>query len=137
MKATLISMLALLLPITLGASQSVGRDKTILGEVRTRRLVIVDEKGDIRATLGDPGKPNFGLRLFDYEGKVRTELSVNRMGPQLCLYDDGGRLRLRINTITSQVSTISLYDREGIVRAVLSADDLGKANLKLPGWEAP
>ncbi len=62
-------------------------------EVRGRRLVIVDEDGGVRATLGatDSGAR---LLMYDTAGNLRLDMDVSEFGPGLVLNDSGRRTRV-------------------------------------------
>ncbi len=62
-------------------------------EVRTRSLVVVDESGGVRATLGatDSGAR---LLMYDTSGDLRLDMDVSEFGPGLVLNDSGRRTRI-------------------------------------------
>ncbi len=64
-----------------------------LEELRGRRLVIVDEDGLVRATLG---ATDSGARLLMYDtvGNLRLDMDVSEFGPGLVLNDSGRRTRV-------------------------------------------
>ena len=89
-------------------------------EVRTRRLIIVDEKGTSRATMdATKGKP--GLCLRDGSGRAYAELSLFKEGPGLRLYGEKGRVNAELGN-----SRLTLSDENGRQRA-----ELGKGGLCL------
>ncbi len=65
------------------------------GEIRTRRVVIVDKKGRVRGKLqvSENGTPS--LKLFSKGGQTQVKLIVKAGSPQLVLYDKLGRVLWR------------------------------------------
>ena len=59
--------------------------------IRAGKLVLEDEKGEIRAALfmGDVGP---ALALFDDNGEIRARLTVTKDGPRLGLCDENGKV---------------------------------------------
>lgn len=59
--------------------------------ITTQRLVVEDEKGQVRALLGTVGD-GAGMSLFDEKGELRASLLVNGL-PMLTLSDNEGNER--------------------------------------------
>jgi hypothetical protein len=96
--------------------------------VRTKNLQMVDEDGNVRASLGLVDDPEYSnmrdmptLRLFDKEGTARATLRLSPSGsPSLFLYDQGGRgFALYVG---EQGRTLHVEDGEGHLRFEFSAD---------------
>ena len=65
------------------------------GEIRTRRVVIVDKKGRVRGKLqvSENGTPS--LELLGPGGQTQAALTVKAGSPRLVLYDKLGRVLWR------------------------------------------
>ncbi len=65
------------------------------GEIRTRRVVIVDKKGRVRGKLqvSENGTPS--LKLFSKGGQTQVKIAVKPGSPRLVLYDKLGRVLWR------------------------------------------
>ncbi len=65
------------------------------GEIRARRVVIVDKKGRVRGKLqvSENGSPS--LKLFSKGGQTQVKLTVKAGSPRLVLYDKLGRVLWR------------------------------------------
>ncbi len=65
------------------------------GEIRARRVVIVDKKGRVRGKLqvSENGTPS--LKLFSKVGQTQVKLIVKAGSPRLVLYDKLGRVLWR------------------------------------------
>ena len=96
-------------------------------EVRAQRLVLVDDEGKVRATLGpastirailaaDKGPR---LSLYDAAGKERVTLSVTADGPRLDLFDAEGKGRAGL-VVFKDVPNLSLWDEASRCRASLA-----------------
>jgi hypothetical protein len=109
-------------------------------EVRTKRFVLVDEKGRNRALLSvdnaGPGlslsdenghkrvglaafKEASGMSLYDEKGENRVMLSVDKTGSALALSDENGKKRAGM-AVFRDASGLSLYDENGKHRATLA-----------------
>lgn len=63
--------------------------------VRAHRFELVDQKGRVRAVLGDIGTPDAfapGLVLLDRRGRQRSWLALFAFGPMLCFEVDGNEV---------------------------------------------
>jgi hypothetical protein len=108
-------------------------------ELRARRLVLVDEAGRVRATLGPAADGSTALRLLDADERTRAELAIDANdGTMLTLRDGAGEFRCSL-VVGPEGETrlhlhgapaVSLHDEEGQPRAVLALDEhTGMANL--------
>ncbi len=86
-----------------------------LEEVRTRRLVIEDEAGKVRAGLYVT-KDGAALGLYDEAGKGRALMGVAKDGAALGLFDEAGRGRAGIE-VTNDGAALALCDEAGRDRA--------------------
>jgi hypothetical protein len=85
-----------------------GPGKSVMDELRTRKVVVVDSEGKTRALLDVfPYGPE--LVLYDAQGDVRAWLTVTTAGPALVLYDPDGDERAAL-TAYSGVPELVLYD---------------------------
>lgn len=96
-------------------------------EVRSKRFVLVDNRGGERASLVTDNAGSAFLIMFDGRGKTRANLSVGNEGPSLVLYDNAGKPRTIIGSTTlvgshvnengiaemSPPSSIVLFDKAG------------------------
>ena len=101
-------------------------------EVSTRRLTIVDDRGQVRATLGPAPDGSVELRLYDGEDRTRAELAVAANGvASLTLRDPAGEVRscLAVGTEGDTrlhlhgTAAVSLHDASGQPRALLGLDE--------------
>lgn len=110
----------------------------IADEIRARKIVLVDENGKTRASLGvlkdgpalgltdENGKPGVvlsvdkdGAGLFLYEnGKSRAVLGLNKDGPVLWQYDENGEPRVALGALKDGKGLL-LYDENGKPRVLL------------------
>jgi hypothetical protein len=116
----------------------------VSNEVRTRSLVIVDQTGQQRASLGvEP----YGAMLFlcDEAGTLRASLGVDPNGlAALALGDEAGKLRASLGVVKNGHVTLLLSDEAGRARAALGVgglsvfDSAGKPRVGLfVGEEGP
>src|SRR6185503_1901047 len=101
-------------------------------EVSTRRLTIVDDRGQVRATLGPAPDGSVELRLYDGEDRTRAELAVAANGvASLTLRDPAGEVRSCLAVSTEGdtrlhlhgTAAVSLHDASGQPRAILGLDE--------------
>ncbi len=114
---------------------------TVLDEIRTRKLVVLDEAGAERAALGmDKDGPKLamvdaagkkgvvlgtrkngagGLVLFDARGNSRAALAAE--GPGLVLYDEAEKTRVSL-VASADGPTLALFDKAGVLRTALGMD---------------
>jgi len=84
-------------------------------------LFLLDEKGNIRASLSD-----LGLWLHDEKGNRRAILVVDKdIGPGLWLYDEKGNQRARLGVYNDLGPCLWLYDEKGKLRISLGEDNDG------------
>jgi hypothetical protein len=110
-----------------------------VNEISTRRLTIVDDRGQVRATLGPAPDGSVELRLYDGEDRTRAELAVAANGvASLTLRDPAGEVRSCLAVSTEGdtrlhlhgTAAVSLHDASGQPRALLGLDEhSGKASL--------
>jgi hypothetical protein len=102
------------------------------GELRARRLTLVDDAGRVRATLGPAADGSTALRLYDTDDRARVELAIEPSGVTLLTLRDGdgefrtslvvgpeGATRLHLHGAPA----VSLHDNDGEPRAVLGLDE--------------
>ena len=72
--------------------------------VRSRRFEVVDDKGKLRAFLGEGPNGSLGLTFCDTNGKTQASLRVFSIftdgsvaTPELAMFDPAGRQRISIN----------------------------------------
>jgi hypothetical protein len=96
-------------------------------EVRSQHFVLVDSKGNERASLVADDAGSVFLVMFDTKRKTRMNLSVGNEGPSLVFYDQGGQQRTILGSTTlvgshvnengiaekSPASSIVLFDKAG------------------------
>jgi hypothetical protein len=96
-------------------------------EVRSQHFILVDSKGNERASLVADDAGSVFLVMFDTKRKTRMNLSVGNEGSSLVLYDQGGQQRTIIGSTTlvgshvnengiaekSPPSSIVLFDKAG------------------------
>ena len=101
-------------------------------ELSTRRLTIVDDQGQVRATLGPAPDGSVELRLYDREDRTRAELAVAANGvASLTLRDPAGEVRSCLAVSTEGdtrlhlhgTAAVSLHDASGQPRALLGLDE--------------
>lgn len=99
----------------------------IEAEVRAQHFVLVDSKGNERASLVADDAGSVFLVMFDAKRKTRINLSVGNEGPSLVFYDPAGQQRTIIGSTTlvgshvnekgiaekSPPSSIVLFDKAG------------------------
>lgn len=94
--------------------------------VTTERLEIVDKMGNCRAILGQQEDQSVGLTLFNEATVKKLELRVRENGnPEVILYEDGGRIRIRIFVNQRGEPKIMLTDGydTNILKLAVSEDD--------------
>src|SRR5436853_1562620 len=101
-------------------------------ELRARRLVLVDDMGRVRATLGPAADGSAALRLLDADERARAELAIDANGTTtLTLRDGGGEFRSSL-VVGAEGETrlhlhgapaVSHHDDSGASRAVLGLDE--------------
>jgi len=109
-------------------------------EVRTRKVMIEDEDGAVRAALSVSNDWP-GLGLYDEKGTLRAVLRLDEDGPTLSLGDAKGTPRIWLR-MEEDGPTLALHDKDGSLRALLGvlkygpglvlADEKGN-----PTWSAP
>jgi hypothetical protein len=96
-------------------------------EVRSQHFVLVDSKGNERASLVADDAGSVFLVMFDAKRKTRVNLSAGNEGPSLVFYDQAGQQRTIIGSTTlvgshvndngiaekSPPSSIVLFDKAG------------------------
>jgi hypothetical protein len=101
-------------------------------ELRARRLVLVDDMGRVRATLGPTTDGSAALRLLDADERTRAELAIDANGTTtLTLRDGGGEFRSSLvvgpegetHLHLHGAPAVSLHDDAGTARAVLGLDE--------------
>lgn len=88
----------------------------VVDEIQARKIVLVDDAGQVRLRLNvrQNGAPM--LRLYDKDRKRRLSLNVGANDePGLWLYDDAGNARLGLKVRASGMPMMQLYDENGKV----------------------
>ena len=139
-------------------------EETVAGttrELRANRFTVVDDRGEVRATLGALGDGALGLRFADGDDRAQAELSVDDDGatnlklhgrdgevcawmavgrhgdPSLYLqgasrHHDGVRGHAKLSVDEHGCPVLSLHDRAGQPRVVLTLDErTGRGDLYL------
>lgn len=82
------------------------------GKIRAEGFVLVDAKGNERASLVTDGGGSVFLVLFDKDGKPRADMQVNNYGPSINFYDPNARTRMAIGATTLVASHLAV---DGVV----------------------
>lgn len=99
--------------------------------VRTKRLELVDDEGEVRAVMGAESGDNVGLSLFGSNGADRLSLGIHPDGSAtLALQDEEGRERIKFSA-SSSGPVINIKDEEGNPRAQLQVQSNGDSHLML------
>jgi hypothetical protein len=104
--------------------------------LRTKRLEIVDDKGEVRALLGTREEGVGGLSVYDASGRVRIRLEAGELpdqGSGLSVLDTDGnpRVVVNMNNDPDKDSALILLDTDGKQRAVVNLHASGQAGLSL------
>jgi len=92
-------------------------------EIRTKRILIEDENGNVRARLLAI-KEGPSLSLWDENGKPRASLHLIKDGPSLMLLNENGKPGASLNLYKDN-RFLTLYDENGKPRVSLSAYKIG------------
>jgi hypothetical protein len=91
-------------------------------------LILVDEKGEVRAFLHQDPETGLGLSLRDEEGQRRAVLSYDpKLGPSLSLHNEKGEVRAALGCKAGP--TLYLYDNLGL-RAAFGCSPESSASSK-------
>lgn len=103
--------------LLIGASNKPDVDE----EIRAKRIVVVDEKGNDVLLMGTTtkGKGLTFLSMYDSNNKLRVYLAVNDEGTNLSLIDANKNDRLKLVAI-NEVSGLAMYDSNGRLRTALT-----------------
>jgi hypothetical protein len=94
---------------------------SVADEIRARRVVIVDDKGRVRADLAVLGDGSaVALDFRDEAGQIRAELVHSKEGPALILGDGSGQVRAALEAGDDRVG-LTLKDSNGKRRLGLAA----------------
>ena len=116
--------------------------------VRAKRFELVDAEGRVRIEIGMGGVDRRwqtpGVRLLDQKGNVRATLEVYPQGhPNLTLRDEKGEVRAMLALAFDDSPVIWMYDEKGKTRAVGGLGSDGSPILTLRDkegeaiWSAP
>jgi hypothetical protein len=126
---------ALLEPAASASQDSVDTPTPHLKSVTAEQFVLVDSRGERRATLSlddDDGGP--ALALSDASGRARAAIRLGVDGaPSVVLYDTIGRRRLEIALKPDGATGLGLYDETGEGRAELMVSGTGAPALSMFG----
>jgi hypothetical protein len=86
-------------------------------------LVLYDEKGTIRASLGTDNETGTALGLNDEKGKPRAALYGTRDGSALALFDEQGKPSAGLAT-DKGAPRLAIVDGQGTLRAVFGSAQL-------------
>jgi hypothetical protein len=107
--ARVLECLAVVLALMLAAGTATL--EPILDQVRTRKLVVVDEKNCERVVISPQKDRAFGLTIADPDGKERFLLGVERDGTAgIQLRDDAGVRRLTLTVDGERVAGLAFHD---------------------------
>jgi len=129
--------------------QSVGVARDVADEIRTRKLVIVDDMGKerIRASISDEN--GVGISIHDEQGGTRVAigitvdeqpalvmgnkegralivLSTNELGPELKMLDAQGKTRIALGIYDEFGSSLNVFDKKGKNRLVIGVTGMEK-----------
>jgi hypothetical protein len=94
--------------------------------VRTQRLEIVNDKGEVKALFGlldvEAENQNPFFTMFDVDGIPRIIIAVENVNPKIEILDKGGKPQL-ILTVQYDGSHLSFYDERGIQRFSVDMSD--------------
>jgi hypothetical protein len=76
-------------------------------EIRTREIILVDDKGKERASLVTDNAGSVFLVMSDTAGKTRVNLSVSNDGPSLVFFDASGQVRTILGSTTAVPSHVN------------------------------
>jgi len=129
--AILLAVGGLIVPGVFETTVSGARPQTggTAKEIRSRSIIIEDEKGMVRAMLVAT-KDGPVLSLSDEKGKDRTWLAVSKDGLGLVLFGENGKLRAGL-TAQKNGPGLVLLDENGKSRAVLTVIDAKGPSLLL------
>lgn len=113
--------------LAIALSSTASADRRVSDEVVTRRLSVVDGRGNTRILLSIEGQDAF-LGLTDAQGGPRAVLQAHPGGARLVLSDNNPRLVLSADPVAS-LATISGAD--GTARAMLGVSVTGHESLML------
>jgi hypothetical protein len=88
-------------------SERVQTRQTVEDEVRARQIILVDAKGNERASLVTDNTGSVFLVMADEAGKARVNLSINNDGPALTFLDASGQSRTILGSTTVVPSHIN------------------------------
>jgi hypothetical protein len=110
------------------ASQST----TVLDELRTKAVVLVDKEDRPRLDLRVAANDSTHLILMDREGLVRVSLNVlAHGGADIVLRDQQGLPRAALSVMADGRPSLSLYDAAGTTRAALGLGTDGQSRVVL------
>ena len=116
------------------AAPSTDRPAAPLKSVMAEQFVLVDSRGEHRATLSLDADGGPALALSDANGRARAEIRLGADGaPSVVLYDTIGRRRLEVALKPDGATGLGLYDETGEGRAELVVSGSGAPSLSLYG----
>ena len=115
-------------------TDSVDRSAPPLKTVTAEQFVLVDSRGEHRATLSLDAGGGAALALADASGRTRAALRLGVDGaPSVVLYDSSGRRRLEVALKADGAAGLGLYDERGEGRAEVVVAGSGTPSLSLYG----
>jgi hypothetical protein len=116
------------------ATASINNTAGPLKSVMAEQFVLVDSRGEPRATLALEAGGSPALSLNDASGRVRAAVRIGADGvPSIVLYDPIGRRRLEVALKPDGAAGLGLYDETGEGRAELVVSGSGVPSLSLYG----
>lgn len=121
-------------PSTELPGDSPNRSVAPLKSVMAEQFVLVDSRGEHRATLSLDADGGPALALSDASGRARAAILLAADGaPSVVLYDATGRRRLEVALKSDGAAGLGLYDETGEGRAELVVSGSGAPALSLYG----
>jgi hypothetical protein len=116
------------------ATNSIDVPAAPLKSVIAEQFVLVDSRGEHRATLSLEADGGPALALNDASGRARVAIRLGADGaPSVVLYDPIGRRRLEVALKPDGATGLGLYDETGEGRAELVVSASGAPSLSLYG----
>ncbi len=81
--------------------------QTVENEVRAHQIILVDTKGNERASLVTDNTGSVFLVMHDKSGKARVNLSISNDGPAFTFFDPSGQARTILGSTTAVPSHVN------------------------------
>ena len=139
----LASLTIALLGVVIRVGATVSKKGKVPAELRTKRLVLVDDAARDRAEFSVTTENRPALVLSDEAGKPRLMLYLSQYGePTLSFADTAGKRRI-VFTLDLYGTLLQFADEAGKLRAALAVPAEGEPEMELLGrddtvlWRAP